>query len=63
MLHAIQKSFYWRSLKKIKLFTVLKNPYTNIRETRKFESIHEFPFVEQKNEGTKPDKKLESGKT
>ncbi len=41
LLHAIHSSFYWRSLKKIKLFSVLKNPYKNIREIRKLESTHE----------------------
>ncbi len=33
--------------------------HTKIRETRKLESIHEYPLVVRKNHGRKPDKNLE----
>ncbi len=36
--------------------TKFKDPYKKIRETRKFESIHQKHFVEQKNKGRKTDK-------
>jgi ribosomal protein S21 len=39
------------------LFSEFKNPYEKIRKTRKLKSIHEYHFVERKNEGRKPDKK------
>ncbi len=41
LLHAIHSLFYWRILKKTKLFSGFQNPYKKIRETRKLESIHE----------------------
>ncbi len=37
LLHATDSPFYWRIL----LFSGPKNPYKQIREKRKFESIHE----------------------
>ncbi len=40
LLHAIQSPFYWRTLQKIILNSGFKNPYKNIHETRKLESIH-----------------------
>jgi hypothetical protein len=57
LLHAIHSHFYWQILKKTMLFSGFKNPFKNIRETRKkIESIHEWHFVERKKEGRKPDK-------
>jgi hypothetical protein len=38
---AIHSFFYWRILKKTVLFSGFKNPYEEIRETRKLESIYE----------------------
>ncbi len=38
------------------LFSGFKNPFERIRETKKLESIHEYHFVERKNEGRKRDK-------
>jgi hypothetical protein len=35
---------------------LVKNSIQKIRETRKLESIHEWRFVEQINEGRKPEK-------
>jgi hypothetical protein len=55
------KSFapiYLRILKKTILLSGFKNSYKKICETRKLESVHEQHFVEQKNEGRKPDKNL-----
>ncbi len=57
MLHAIHNPCYWRILKKTTLFFGFKNT-KKIRETRKLEYIHEKHFVEQKNEGRKPDSSL-----
>jgi hypothetical protein len=57
LLHAIHSPFYWRILKKTILFFGFKNT-KKIRETRKLEYIHEKHFVEQKNEGRKPDSSL-----
>jgi hypothetical protein len=37
---------------------VFRNPYKKILETRKLKSVHEYHFVEGKNEGRKPDKNL-----
>jgi hypothetical protein len=48
MLHAINSRFYWRILKKTIFYSSFNNPYQKIRETRKFESIHEQHFVERK---------------
>jgi hypothetical protein len=56
LLHAIHSPFYWWILKKAILFLGFKNPCKKILETRKIESILEYHFVEQKNEGRKPDK-------
>jgi hypothetical protein len=39
-----------------KLFSGFKDPYKKICETRKFESIHQKHFVEQKNKGRKQTK-------
>jgi hypothetical protein len=49
LLHAI--------LKEIIFFSGFKNPHKKIRETKQLEPIHEWHFVEQENEGRKPDKK------
>ncbi len=57
LLHAIHSPFYWRILKKTILFSSFQNFYKKIREERNLESIHEYNFVEWKNEGRKPDKK------
>jgi hypothetical protein len=50
LLRAIHSLFYWRILKKSMLFSGFKCPYKKIRETRKLESVHEYHFVERKNE-------------
>ncbi len=39
LLSAIYSPFYWRILRKTILFSGLKNPYKQIRETRKLESF------------------------
>jgi hypothetical protein len=49
LIYAIYILFYWRILKKIILFSGFKNPYRNIRETRKLDSVYEYHFVEWKN--------------
>jgi hypothetical protein len=54
-LHGIHNLCYWRILKKTTLLLGFKNT-KKICETRKLEYIHEKHFVEQKNEGRKPDK-------
>jgi hypothetical protein len=41
LLHAIQSPFYWGTLQKIIHNSGFKNPYKEIHETRKLESIHE----------------------
>jgi hypothetical protein len=53
-LYAVHSPFYWRILKKTKLFSGLKKNYKKIRETRKLESIHEKHCLQNgKNEGKK----------
>ncbi len=44
--------FYWQIVKKTTLLSGFKNPYKNINETRKLESIREQHFVKWKNAGT-----------
>jgi hypothetical protein len=39
--HAIHSPFYWRILKKTRLYSGFKNAYKKIRETRKLEFILE----------------------
>ncbi len=39
LLHDIHSPFYWRMIKKTILFSGFKNPYKNIREAKKIESI------------------------
>ncbi len=41
LLHANHSPSYWRTLKKTILYSGFNNPYKNIRETRKLETIHE----------------------
>jgi hypothetical protein len=41
LLHALHSLFYRQILKKTILFSGFKNPYKEIRETRKRESVHE----------------------
>jgi hypothetical protein len=49
-LHGIHSLFYWRILKKTRLFFGFKNPEKN-RQIRKLKSTLEKGFVERKNEG------------
>ncbi len=62
LLHAIRSLFYWRILLKTTLYFGFETPNKKIRE-KKLESLHEYHFVEQKNEDRKPDKISESEKT
>ncbi len=57
LFHAIHSTFYWWILKKTMLFSGFKNPYK--KKTIKLDSIHEWHFVEHKNEDRKPDKNSE----
>jgi hypothetical protein len=41
LLHAIHSPLYWRILKKTMLFSVFKNPYQKIHESRKIDSFLE----------------------
>jgi hypothetical protein len=41
VLHAIHSPFYWRIIKKTRLYSGFKNPYKKNRETRKLKSIHD----------------------
>ncbi len=56
LLHAIHNFLYRWILQKILLCYGFKTPCKSIREIKKFNSIHEWHFVEQKNEERKPDK-------
>jgi hypothetical protein len=56
LFRAIHSPFYWRISKKTILFSGFKNPYKKSAKQENFEPIHEKHFVEQKNEGRKPDK-------
>ncbi len=61
LLHAIRILFYWRILQKTIIYSGFKNPYKKIRETRKLECIHEWPFVKFKNEGRNPETSTKNG--
>jgi hypothetical protein len=62
LLHTIHSHFYWRILKKLILFSGFKTHYKKFYETRKLGSLHEYHFVERKNEGRKTKQNLESEK-
>jgi hypothetical protein len=53
MLFTVFSTVLWRILKKTILHSGFNNPYKKIRETRKLETIHDYYFVEWKNEDRK----------